>query len=95
MKEQRKFERSKIPPLEVEVSQIEGETGVYKYVKMIIEEVSEEGMRFWASVPFKIGEMIRFDLPTLQMESLVQGRISWVQGTEETGYRCGLHMINE
>ncbi len=93
--DRRKFERSKIPPLEIEVSQVTGDKGVYEHVKMIIEEVSEEGMRFWASVPFELGEMIRFEWPTLQTDSLVQGRISWVQGSNETGYRCGLHMINE
>ena len=50
MKDRREFERSKIPPLEIFLDRIEGENGVYEQVKLIIEEVSEEGMRFWELV---------------------------------------------
>lgn len=95
MEDRRKFERSKIPPFAASINQIEGKDKVYKQVTIIIDEVSEEGLRFKAPIPFEIGEDIRFLLPTLYMDSYVQGRISWVRKLAEGDYQYGLHIINE
>lgn len=95
MEDRRRFERSKIPPLEAVIKQIEGKDGIHEQVTIIIDEVSEEGLRFKAPIPFEIGESIRFHLPTLYMDSYIQGRISWVRKLAEGGYQYGLHIINE
>ena len=94
MEDRRLFERTKVPPMELVVEQFSGERGSYHKVGIVIEDVSEEGIRFVADIPFEVNELITFELPNFASESILQGRIVWKVELETGSYRFGLQIMN-
>jgi hypothetical protein len=95
MDDRRRFERTKLPPMKLVIEQMISSRVCYKQVVIVLEDISEEGMRFMADISLQQGEIIRFDLPTMAEEALIQARICWVSELESGAYRYGLQLIHD
>ncbi|EXX89498.1 hypothetical protein BG53_15645 [Paenibacillus darwinianus] len=93
--ENRKYQGTRTEPLEIVIEEMEGSEDKYENVRVVIEEVSFEGVRFTADVEFRKDEEIHFRLPSINVESLVAGRIVWKKELETKQYQYGLHILSE
>jgi hypothetical protein len=90
--DRRKYERTEVDPIEIVIEEIEAGKGTYTNVAVFIEEVSLMGIKFKAAVEFEVNEIVSFRLPSLEMMSLVNGRIVW-RHAAEGGYVYGLEVF--
>ncbi|WP_138495879.1 PilZ domain-containing protein [Paenibacillus pinistramenti] len=95
MEDKRKFERTKLPPMEMVVNRLTSGQRDYSGVSMILEDISEAGMRIITDLDLKPGDLIQLDLPELSEDQLIQGRVSWTMKLENGRYRCGLQFFAE
>jgi hypothetical protein len=93
--ENRKYERVIIDPIEIVIELVEGSDWVFENVPMLIEEVSQMGVRFSVNLSFKIDELIRLSLPSIDVIGLIEGRISWKKELGPDQYQYGLLILNE
>ncbi|GGA29667.1 PilZ domain-containing protein [Paenibacillus physcomitrellae] len=93
MEEKRKFQRTTIEPLDLEIEEIEFDSGKrLKHVMLILNDVSEEGIRFTSDIDMQEGESVRFHIPSLDIESLVQGKVAWKKSEGQGKFQYGMHV---
>ncbi|NHN35425.1 PilZ domain-containing protein [Paenibacillus agricola] len=92
--DRREHKRIDIDPMEMVFEEIEGSCGTYKQVSIFIEEVSLQGIRFTTNVEFLTDELIHFHLPSMDVRSLLTGRISWKM-EKDTHYQYGLKFLTQ
>jgi hypothetical protein len=88
----RKFERTAVDPIEIVIEEIEAGMETYANVAVVIEEVSLMGIKFKADVKFEINDIVSFKLPSLDVLSLVNGRIAWKEALQDS-FRYGLEIF--
>ncbi|MFC0213597.1 hypothetical protein ACFFK0_14225 [Paenibacillus chartarius] len=93
--ERRQYGRTEVDPIEMVIEEIEGFNGLYRDVAVFIEEVSLMGLRFHSAIEFDINEVITFKLPSLDIMSLITGRIAWRRLVKDSGFQYGLEIIRE
>ena len=93
--EKRKFERIRLEEsIEVVIEEVRSNEISHKNMRIYIDEVSFEGIRFITDIDFKIEEIISFALPSVN-HLLFSGRIVWKEDLEAQRYHYGLQILNE
>lgn len=89
----RRYERQEIEPIEIVFEKVEVSNGSsYDNLLLLIEEVSAEGIRFSTHIEFQLNELLDFHLPSLNIKSLLSGRIAWKKELKTEHYQYGLQI---
>jgi hypothetical protein len=92
--ESRIYDRMETQEIEIVIEEIQVSDGKYLNIAVIIEEVSYKGVRFSTKQEFIVDEIIHFHLPSIQVESLIAGRIVWKKKLDNGHFQYGLQIIN-
>jgi predicted GTPase len=90
--EKRHSHRTNIEPLEIVIEKIDSSERQYENVTLIINDVSSEGMRFTTNVEFSPDETIQCHLPSMNIATLLSGRITWKKAVGMNQFQYGLEI---
>lgn len=92
--DKRKNPRTNLEPLEIVIEEIDCKEGQFKNVQLFINNVSFEGMRFISNIEFSTDEIIRCHLPSLNIMTMIIGRIAWRKEAGINRFEYGLQILN-
>lgn len=90
----RKYPREVIDPVEMVFEEVQAETETYKHLSVHIEEVSYEGIRFQCEIEFSVQDNLFFRMPSLEIGSLIEGKVIWKKKLADQRYQYGLFITN-